>query len=45
MSFAKCREYIAQNPVKAGMVASADDFPFCFRYLAASKAQARIGRG
>jgi len=39
----KCREYIAYNPVKAGLVASADEYPFCFRYLAnrkiASKAE------
>jgi putative transposase len=36
-SLEKHREYIAQNPVKAGMVASADEFPFCFRYLAKRK--------
>jgi putative transposase len=39
------REYIGQNPVKAGMVVSGDDFPFCFRYLAKKKAEARISRG
>lgn len=44
-SLEKHREYIAQNPVKAGMVASADEFPFCFRYLAKRKYEATIGRG
>jgi putative transposase len=44
-SLEKHREYIAQNPVKAGMVASADEFPFCFRYLAKRKLEATIGRG
>jgi putative transposase len=39
------REYIAQNPVKAGIVASVDEYPFCFRYLAKRKVEARIGRG
>jgi putative transposase len=38
------RVYIAQNPVKAGMAASADEFPFCFRYLAKKK-EAEISRG
>jgi putative transposase len=33
----KCREYIANNPVKAGLVESADAYPFCFRYLAMRK--------
>jgi putative transposase len=44
-SFEMHREYITQNPVKAGMVTSADDFPFCYRYLAAKKAEAKAGRG
>ena len=44
-SFEMHRVYIAQNPVKAGMVASADEFPFCFRYLATRKAEAKVGRG
>jgi putative transposase len=38
------REYIAQNPVKAGMAASVDEFPFCFRYLAKKK-EVEISRG
>lgn len=39
------REYIAQNPVKAGLAGSADEFPFCFRSLAKKKAEAKLGRG
>ena len=41
-SFARHSEHIAQNPVKAGIVASADEFPFCFRYLTKRKAEAKI---
>lgn len=37
------RRYIAENPVKAGLAAAADEFPFCFRYLAKRKAES--GRG
>ena len=44
-SFEKHREYIAQNPVKAGLAASVDEFPFCYRYLAKRKAEAKAGRG
>ena len=44
-SFAKYSEYIAQNPVKAGLVESVDEYPFCFRYLARRKAEAKIGMG
>jgi putative transposase len=44
-SFEKHREYIAQNPVKAELVASADEFPFCFRSLAKRKAEAMARRG
>ena len=32
------REYIAENPVKAGLVDSAEEWPYCFTYLARSKA-------
>jgi putative transposase len=35
----KCRNYIAANPVKARLVNSADEYPFCFRYLASRKAE------
>ena len=44
-SFEKHRQYIAQNPVKAGIAPSADEFPFCFRYLAKMKSEAKTGRG
>jgi putative transposase len=44
-SFEMHREYIAQNPVKAGIATSADNFPFCYRYLATKKAEAKAGRG
>jgi putative transposase len=31
------RTYIAENPVKAGLAASAEEFSFCFRSLARKK--------
>jgi putative transposase len=37
-SFMKHRDYIAANPVKAGLVDSQEEFPYCFTYLAARKA-------
>jgi putative transposase len=37
-SFLRHREYIAQNPVKAGLVNSPEGFPHCFAYLANQKA-------
>jgi putative transposase len=40
-SFARFREYIAQNPVKAGLADSPGRYPFCYDYLAKKKA----GRG
>jgi putative transposase len=39
------RVYIAENPVKAGIVTSADVFPYCYQYLAKRKAEANISRG
>jgi len=33
------RAYIAENPVKAGLAASAEEYPFCFEFLARRKAQ------
>ncbi len=39
------REYIAQNPVKAGLAAAPEEYPFCFRYLAKKKADAKDSRG
>jgi len=44
-SFETHREYIAQNPVKTGLAAIPDEYPFCFRYLARRKAEAKISRG
>jgi putative transposase len=39
------REYIAQNPVKAGLASDSEMYPFCFRYLAKKKAESKIGKG
>ena len=36
-SYLQHREYIAQNPVKRGLVASTGEFPYCFTYLARLK--------
>lgn len=38
-SFSRHRQYIAQNPVKAGLVDSPEKFPYCFTYLAEQKIQ------
>lgn len=38
-SIAKYREYIAQNPVKAGLAEAPDQFPYCYVCLARKKAQ------
>lgn len=40
-SFQRVREYIAQNPVKAGLVDSAEEYPYCYTYLAKKKALAQ----
>jgi hypothetical protein len=32
------REYIALNPVKAGLAGEPDLYPYCFTYLAKKKA-------
>ncbi len=37
-NFARHREYITNNPVKAGLAASPGEFPYCFTYLAKQKA-------
>ena len=34
----KSHEYIAQNPVKAGLAPRAGEYPFCFGFLASRKA-------
>jgi putative transposase len=36
-SFLRHREYIAQNPVKRGLVDTPEKFPYCFTYLAKRK--------
>jgi hypothetical protein len=33
------REYIVQNPVKAGLVETAEQYPYSYTYLAKQKAQ------
>jgi putative transposase len=38
-SFSQHRAYIVENPVKAGLVDSAEDWPYCYSYLAKKKAQ------
>ncbi|MGH9378352.1 MAG: REP-associated tyrosine transposase [Terriglobia bacterium] len=37
-SFLQHRQYIAQNPVKAGLADSPEKFPYCFTYLSKQKA-------
>ena len=37
-SFLRHREYIAQNPVRRGLVSSPEEYPYCFTHLAARKA-------
>jgi putative transposase len=38
-SIAKYRQYIAQNPVKAGLAETPDEYPYCYGYLAKRKAR------
>ena len=38
-SLVKHREYIAANPVRAGLVDSPEKYPYCFAYLASRKGQ------
>jgi len=38
-SLEKHHLYIAENPVKAGLTVSAEDYPFCYRNLAKKKAE------
>ena len=39
------KSYIAENPVKAGLVNSAEEYPFWFAYLAAAEAAGAKARG
>src|SRR5215813_3082688 len=43
--FLKYRSYIEQNPVEAGLVESAEDYPYCSLYLRKRKAAKAGGRG
>jgi putative transposase len=40
-NFKAHREYIAQNPIRAGLACSAGDFPHCFTYLSRMAAGAK----
>jgi putative transposase len=45
-SFRSHRKYIAENPVKRGLVNAPDDYPYCFDYLARQKkARAKARQG
>lgn len=48
-SFEQHRNYMAQNPVKAGLATAPGEYPFCFPSLARAKKEridaARTGRG
>jgi putative transposase len=43
-SFEKHREYIAQNPVKAGLASAINEYPFCYRHLASLKAASKSAK-
>ena len=43
-SFETHRRYIAENPVKAGLVGAAEEFPFCFESLKRKKRAMQTGR-
>jgi putative transposase len=36
-TFLRYRDYIAENPVRKGLVSSPEEFPYCFTYLAKRK--------
>jgi putative transposase len=38
-SLKKYQEYVAENPVKAKLAESAEQYPFCFQFLARKKAE------
>ena len=44
-SFLQHRAYIATNPVKAGLVESPEQYPYCFEFLARQKAKREKGSG
>lgn len=41
-SLLRHRSYIAGNPVKAGLCASPNDYPYCFAFLAKRKREQRL---
>ena len=43
-SFAMHRQYIAENPVKRGLVSEPEEYPYCFKYLATRNAGAKAQR-
>jgi putative transposase len=43
--YLKRKAYIEQNPVEAGLVKSAEEFPYCSLYLREQKAAKAAGRG
>jgi putative transposase len=38
-TFSSYQQYIAQNPVKAGLAASSSEYPYCYTHLAQKKRQ------
>jgi putative transposase len=44
-SFLQHREYLAGNPVSAGLADSPEGFPYCFTYLASRKAAGAKAQG
>lgn len=42
-SMRRHREYIATNPIKAGLVQDGESYPFCYRSLVARKRAAKFG--
>ena len=44
-SYLKYKTYIEQNPVEAGLVPSAEEYPYCSLYLRRQKAAKAAGRG
>ena len=43
-SFIQHQNYIDENPVKAGLASSAEEYPFCSRFLKKKKAAAKAGQ-
>ncbi|HEY1649929.1 MAG TPA: transposase [Terracidiphilus sp.] len=45
-SFEQHRAYIAENPIKAGLVGVDESYPYCYRFLAEKKtAEVNLGAG